>query len=138
MIERFSSEAEILDLVNAFERGTIPRADWHHAEHLTVALYYLTRHDVETATVKMRTGIFDLLRSFSIDLDKEMPYHETLTVFWIRTVGDFLRSKDGGSLVETANELVAKFDKHYPLKFYSRELLFSDEARSGYIEPDAI
>jgi hypothetical protein len=86
----------------------------------------------------MRTGIFDLLRSFSINLDREMPYHETLTVFWIRTVADFLGSRNAGSLIETANELVARFDKHYPLKFYSRELLFSDEARARYIEPDAI
>jgi hypothetical protein len=137
-MKRFSTETEIVDLVTSFENGTIQRADWHHAEHLTVALYYLTRHDVETATVKMRTGIFDLLRSFSINLDREMPYHETLTVFWIRTVADFLGSRNAGSLIETANELVARFDKHYPLKFYSRELLFSDEARARYIEPDAI
>ncbi len=29
-----------------------------------------------------------------------------------------------------------KFDKDYPLKFYSRELLFSEEARKNFVECD--
>jgi len=84
----------------------------------------------------MRRGIFNLLRSFKVDLTKEMPYHETLTVFWMRTVADFNASKNGTSLVDTANELVTNFDKNYPLRFYSRERLFSDEARTGFVEPE--
>jgi hypothetical protein len=54
----------------------------------------------------------------------------------MRTVHDFANSKNGASLVEKTNELVAKFDKDYPLRFYSRELLFSDEARKKFVEGD--
>lgn len=86
---KYKTENEILAVVCGFENGTIARADWRHAEHLTVALYYLSHHDFDLATSKMCDGIFNLLKSFEIDLKKEMPYHETLTIFWLRTVADF-------------------------------------------------
>lgn len=136
MNKMFNSELEITDLVRSFEDATIAREDWHHAQHLTVALYYLTHHDIDTATAKMRDGIFKLLSAFAVDLTKEMPYHETLTIFWIRTVEEFSRAASGMSIVEKANSLVEKFDKDYPLKFYSREVLFSDAARAGFVEGD--
>ena len=133
---RYKSEDEILKIVESFERGTIARADWRHADHLFVANYYLSKNDFDTALTKMREGIFNLLRSFEIDLTKEMPYHETLTVFWLKTVDDFRKIKNGCSIVEICNELTEKFDKDFPLKFYSRERLFSDEARAKFIAGD--
>lgn len=132
----YKSEEEILSVVRGFENGTISRADWRHAEHLTVALFYVFHHDYETALAKMRGGIFNLLKAFEVDFSKEMPYHETLTVFWLKTVGNFVKFRHGESLVKIRNELVEKFDKDYPLKFYSREFLFSDEARAKFVEGD--
>ena len=133
---RYETEKEIEDVVRSFENATVSRDAWKHAEHLTLALHYLCHHDLETATEKMRNGIFKLLGAFGVDLTKEMPYHETMTVFWMRAVADFNASKNGDSLLDKANELVAGYDKDYPLKFYSREYLFSDEARAAFIEPD--
>ena len=133
---KYSSVNEILTVVSGFENGTIPRESWGHAEHLTVALFYLSEYDYETALLKMRNGIFDLLRAFEVDLSKEMPYHETLTVFWMRKIADFLILKNDCSIVEICNELVENLDKNYPLRFYSRELLFSDEARARFVEAD--
>ncbi len=137
MSRKYENESEIDALVRSFEDATVDRDAWKHAEHLVVALYYLTRHDIETATTKMRDGIFKLLRDgFAVDMTKEMPYHETLTIFWMRTVADFNASKNGASLLDKTNELVAKYDKDYPLKFYSREFLFSDEARANFVSGD--
>lgn len=134
---RYDDEKEIDEIVRTFEDATIARDKWKHAEHLTVALHYLTLHDVETATAKMRTGIFKLLtEGFELDLGKEMPYHETLTVFWMRTVSEFNTAKNGASMLDKTNELVAKYDKDYPLNFYSREYLFSDQARASFVEGD--
>jgi hypothetical protein len=132
----YKTENDLKLLVEAFENGTISEADWRHAEHLTVALYYLSNHDFETALSKMRSGIFNLLRAFKVDLSKEMPYHETLTVFWMRTIEDFRKSKTDRSTVEIYRELSANFDKNYPLRFYSRELLFSEKARADFVEAD--
>jgi len=137
MTTKYKHENEVLDLVRSFEDATIPHDDWKHAEHLVVALYYLTRHDVDSAYGKMRSGILNLLENgFKVDLKKEMPYHETITLFWMRTVADFNASKNGASLLDKANEVAYKWDKDYPLKFYSRELLFSNEARAGFVPGD--
>ena len=135
-MSKYSCEDEILSVVSGFENGTIARENWGHAEHLTVALIYLSNNDYETAILKMRKGIFNLLKAFEVDLSEEMPYHETLTVFWMRTVSDFMNSKNDGLIVEKANNLIENFDKNYPLKFYSRELLFSNKARDRFVEPD--
>lgn len=137
MTRKYENESEIVELVRSFEDATIDRDSWRHAEHLVVGLYYLTRHDRDTATELMREGIFNLLRkAFKVDLTKEMPYHETLTVFWMRTLDEFNRSKNGASLVDKVNEVSDKFDKDYPLRFYSREYLFSDEARARFVPAD--
>lgn len=135
---RYKTEDEIVDIVRRFENGTISREDWRHAEHLTVALYYIYNSpSLSDAYEKMRFGIFNLLKAFSVDLSEEMPYHETITRFWMRTVSDFKNSKNGDSIVKTANELLETCgDKNLPLEFYSRELLFSEKARGEFVEPD--
>ncbi len=133
----YKSEDEILNIIRVFESGTIARADWRHNEHVTVAFYYAFHHDFETALAKMRGGIFNLLDAFGVDLSKEMPYHETLTVFWMRTVFDFLESQKEKSFVETANKILEVCgDKDLPLKYYSRNFLFSDEARKNFVKGD--
>ncbi len=133
----YKSEDEILSIIRVFESGTIARSDWRHNEHLTVAFYYAFHHDFETALAKMRGGIFNLLDAFGVDLSKEMPYHETLTVFWMRTIFDFLESQRDKSFVETANKILEVCgDKDLPLKYYTRDFLFSDEARKNFVEGD--
>ena len=134
---KYTNETEITDLVLSFENASIARGVWKHREHLVVALYYATHHKLDEAIDVMRRGLFHLLtEGFKVDLEKEMPYHETLTVFWMKTVADFNASKNGASLVDKANELVESYDKDYPMRFYSRELLFSDEARGKFVEGD--
>jgi hypothetical protein len=136
-MKTYDTEEDIAGLVSAFERAAIGRDDWNHREHLIVALYYVSHYDVETATIKMRSGIRNLLQNgFKVDLAKEMPYHETITVFWIRTIAEFQAVSNGKPVGEKISELVRRFDKDYLLRFYSRERLFSDEARSRFIEPD--
>jgi hypothetical protein len=137
MKTKYKHESEVLDLVRSFEEATIPHDDWKHAEHLVVALYYVTRHDLEAAYGKMRSGILNLLEhGFKVDLKKEMPYHETITLFWMRLVAEYNASKNGTSLLDKANEVAYRWEKDHPLKFYSRELLFSDKARAQFVEPD--
>lgn len=137
MLRKYKNEEEIYALLSSFEDTSIARETWKHAEHLVVALCYLESHDLEAATAKMRSGIFNLLeKGFGVDLTKEMPYHETITVFWMRTAYAFKLMHSEMTFVEKANSLCELFDKDYPLKFYSRDLLFSDRARAEYVEPD--
>jgi hypothetical protein len=137
MTRKYKSEKDVLDLVRSFEDASIQHDDWKHAEHLIVALYYVSNYNVEMAVEKMRSGILNLLANgFKVDLLKEMPYHETITVFWIRTLAAFQASSNGRPVGEKIDEMINRFDKDYLLSFYSREFLFSDEARTTFVDPD--
>jgi hypothetical protein len=136
-MKKYTNDKEVIDLVRSFEEASISRDDWKHREHLIVALYYVSHHDLETATYKMRSGILNLLANgFKVDLSKEMPYHETMTTFWMRTVAAYNATKNGDSLASKIAEMTALFDKDYPMKFYTRELLFSERARSEFVDGD--
>jgi|GEM_PF-334595 len=135
-VMKYKNEKEILEIIENFENCTIERGTWGHPEHLILAYHFASNNDFETALTKMRDGIFGLLKSFEIDLTKEMPYHETLTVFWMRTIYDFAKERKGYSVVSLVDELIEKFGKNYPSKFYSHDLLFSERARTEFVEGD--
>lgn len=132
-----TTEGSVREIVRLFEECTITREEWKHRHHLLVALCYIEDFGLDAATERMKSGIKKLLTSgFGIDVCKEMPYHETLTIFWMRTIFGFTLLMDGSSLAEKASALPALFDKDYPLRFYSKERLFSEDARIRYISPD--
>jgi hypothetical protein len=135
---KYKTDDEIIDLVRRFEKGTIPRDEWKHAEHLIVGLYYLYHStNFSEAYEKMRRNLLYHLKAIGIDFSREMPYHETITIFWMRTISNFLNSKHGYSIAELTKELLETCgEKDFPLKYYSRELLFSDRARAEFVEPD--
>lgn len=132
---KYENEFDLRDVLEKFENGTISRKAWGHPEHLIVAYFYLSENDFETAADKMRAGIFGLLKAFKVDLEKEMPYHETLTIFWLKTVSEFARQNEDLPLIEKIDKLIRTFDKNYPLKFYPEEILFSAEARKFFVAP---
>lgn len=136
-MKAYDSEEAILALIEQFEACSIPRDEWKHREHLVVALYYVSKFDLDAATKRMRRGILRLLEhGFGVDLEKEMPYHETLTVFWMNAVHKFWSERREHPLPQIAGEMIANLDKDHPLRSYSRERLFSDEARKNFVEPD--
>jgi hypothetical protein len=135
----YKTDDKIRLLIESFESCTVTAKEWTHAAHLTAALWYsLHEPDFETATAKMRDGIFKLNATHGTPNTPERGYHETLTVFWMHTVADFLVNiKDKNSLTRLANELIETCsDSGLPLKFYSRDCLFSPAARAEYVEPD--
>jgi len=135
----FRSSAEVLELVRGFECGTLPRAEWTHRAHLTVALWYCLRYS-ETESVRlMREGIKRYNDAHGIINTRESGYHETLTLFWLRLVRCYLKevSTFDCTLAVLANELCKRCgDKSLPLTYYARERLMSAEARMNWIEPD--
>ena len=132
----YETEEEILSVVTAFETATLPHEQWRHAEHLIMAMHYALHTDFDVALNKMRSGILKLNDSHGVVTTNDHGFHETLTVIWTRAVFDYVKANPNKDLVKLANEIIKKFDKDYPLKFYSREVLFSVEARYGFVEPD--
>jgi hypothetical protein len=130
--------AEIERLVSAFESCTLPREHWTHRAHLTVALWYLMRHEIEGATDIIRRNIQDYNRAHGVLTTRTSGYHETITLFFVQVVHGYLRRVRGDcSIVALFNEVIAACgDKNLPLMFYSKERLMSWEARRRWVEPD--
>jgi hypothetical protein len=135
---KYTSETEIIEIIELFEAVNLPHERWRHAEHLVVAMHYALNHDFDAALNKMRSGILQLNDFHGVVTTTERGYHETLTVIWTRAVFDYVKANPDKDLVTLANEITEKFDTDYPLKYYSRERLFSIEARFGYLEPDLV
>jgi hypothetical protein len=135
---KFRTSAEILALVRGFDDCTLPREEWTHAAHLTVALWNLLQYDWPEATGRVRRGIKRYNAAHGVVATPTGGYHETLTLFWLHRVRSFLEgeSNEGRALVSLANELAASADKSLPLAYYTRERLFSPEARTAWVEPD--
>jgi hypothetical protein len=134
----FRTTGEILSLVRRFEDCTLPREEWTHAAHLTVALWHLLQFDWPEAVARVRARIKRYNAARGIPTTPTGGYHETLTLFWLRAVDAYLQAErnEARALVHLANELAATHDKGLPLTHYTRDLLFSPEARARWVEPD--
>jgi hypothetical protein len=117
----------------AFEAGNVTPAQFGHLAHVRVAWVYLREAaSVAEATDRMRSEI----RRFASAAGVPQKYHETITVFWVRLLDDVRKQGGAGELADVLREYPALADKDLPLRHYSRERLFSDEARAGWVPPD--
>lgn len=128
------TDLEIESCVRAFEDGSLPKSEWTHSRHLVMALWYLTRHDRDDAVRLIRDGI----QRYNVLQGNFTGYHATITLAWVAVVERFLGVRDPGVPVSTlAGELLRQCgDKDYLLRFYSRERLFTEEARHRWVPPD--
>lgn len=126
--------SELESLVRRFEDCTLPREEWTHRAHLSVAVWYLSQLPKEVATQRIRTGI----QRYNASLGNTTGYHETITLSWIALVTAFLRKESPEkSLSELATEAAAGFGaSDYLLRHFSKERLFSQSARREWVEPD--
>ena len=132
----YKTDEEVKRLVMAFEERTLPKEEWTHAAHLTVGLYYCLNCPFAVAKNWMSDGILWLNDSHGTPNTDTGGYHETLTMFWLLTIEEFVGKTKCGGRAEMANRLIASCDTKLPFKFYSREFLFSADARARYVEPD--
>lgn len=137
-IVTFGTTREMLELVRRFEDCTLPREEWTHAAHLTIALWHLLQFDWPEAVARVRARIKRYNAAHAVPTTPTGGYHETLTIFWLRAVRAFLDAErnEARALVHLANELAETHDKSLPLRHYTRERLFSAEARANWVEPD--
>jgi len=136
--EPYTGLGEIESLVRGFESCELPREEWTHRAHLTVALWYLLHHARVEATGLIREGIKRFNEAKGIVTTKRSGYHETITLFYIHIVSRHLReSRAGVSIVNLMNNLIERYgEKSLPLEYYSKERLMSEEARAVWVEPD--
>lgn len=134
--EYLASEAALSRFVADFENGTFPASQYHHAEHLAVAVCYLLSSNDEEATTRMR----DRIRAYNVaqggSNTETSGYHETLTVFWLQLIRANLPG--GVSRLEAVKQIQKQFGLTRDLfrQYYSFDVVNSKEARAWWIAPD--
>jgi hypothetical protein len=126
------TDSEILTLVDKLESCLLPKTEFHHRDHLAVAVVYLYSTNFDSALDRMRAT---LLR-FTTHHGVRDRYHETLTRFWMEQVNQRLDGRDLCLREAVAHVQATLPDKDFTLKFYRRETLDSPQARQHWIEPD--
>jgi hypothetical protein len=135
----FATDAEIEHIGEGLLARTLPRAEWTHEAHLAATTYLLTsRPDVD-----VDARLPGIIRAYNesvggVNSDSE-GYHETITRTFLHGVRLFLAEADRAEpLHELVNELLQSpmGRRDWPLRFYSRERLFSVEARHHFVAPD--
>jgi hypothetical protein len=132
----FQSCAQLWRLHRDFRSGTIAPADFRHRRHLAVALCYAAVLPADAALGSFREDLLRMIKPWG----HERKYHETITRFWLAVAAHHLRAYgEERCLATIANAFVERFgDKTLIERHYSPALLFSDEARSSWVEPDRI
>jgi hypothetical protein len=133
---QFTSNAEVVELVEGFENATLSAADFTHFAHVAVALSYIERMPVEKALARMREKI----RNFARHHGADQLYHETLTVFWMRLLGHLVAIYNVDlPLWQRINLIAARWATRFPITaHYSPDLIKSRAAREGWIPPDLL
>jgi hypothetical protein len=133
------SDEEIRNLVDEFEKCTLPYSRWSHEAHLMVAFYYLSNFSYEEALDHMRNGIKKYIKANGIETTKDRGYHETITVFYMKNIFHYLEEINHYKLPRSMviKRLIEIFgNKTFLAEYYSKDRLMSWEARINWVEPD--
>jgi hypothetical protein len=133
-----AGEAEIEGLVRAFVDRTLAKQDFTHSAHLRVGLWHALRFPDDVALALLRERICAFNVAVGGVNSAEAGYHETITRFYVAIIRHFLDSADlRRTADDLARELIGRFgDRDLPLHYFSRERLFSVEARLSWLPPD--
>ncbi|MEP4485506.1 MAG: hypothetical protein ABJ013_07760 [Halioglobus sp.] len=128
------SEAD-REFKNRVESCNFPVAEFDHKAHIRLAYVYLAENSTVETVHLVRDTLTALLRHAGVDPSQK--YHETLTEAWVLAVSHFMRNTDDS---QSADDFIKKntamLDSKIMMTHYSPEILFSDEARKAFVEPN--
>ena len=135
----FASDADVERVGEGLLARDLPREEWTHEAHLAATTYLLLRH----SEIDLDAELPGLIRRYNesvggVNSDSE-GYHDTITRVFLHGMRLFLAEADRGAPVhELVNELLLSpmGRRDWPMRFYSREVLFSVPARRGFVTPD--
>jgi hypothetical protein len=117
---------------------TLPRAEWTHEAHLSACAWII----LERPDIVPERDLPNIIRRYNESVggvnDETQGYHETITQVFIRAVRGHVATTIGQALHERVNALLMapQGRRDWPLRFYGKVLLFSKEARLGWVAPD--
>ncbi|MEO8679726.1 MAG: hypothetical protein ABI665_11810 [Vicinamibacterales bacterium] len=130
--------SETARIANGLIDRTLPKAEWTHQAHLRAGLWHVLTFGEDEALRLLRERITRYNASVGTANTDSSGYHETLTRFYVGLIARFVAECQTAMTVDGLAELlIARHgDRELALRFYSRERLFSVEARRRWVEPD--
>lgn len=134
----FERDSDIRALGEGLLACTLPREAWTHEAHLAACLWLLS----ERPDIDVDAEIAGIIRGFNESVggvnDDHNGYHDSITRAYVAGVRWFLSATAETGLKARVNALLMSDAgrRDWPLRFYSRDLLFSVAARRGFAEPD--
>jgi hypothetical protein len=135
---QFSSEAEIARASEKFLDRSLPKPEWTHAAHFAVSLW-LIRHRPALDLDETLPGLIRAFNEATGTPDTDSGgYHETITRASLAAVRAKLAVSGAAPLHEILEGLLASplGESGWLLEYWSRERLFSVEARRSWLPPD--
>lgn len=135
----------------AFESCRLARKDWTHDAHVRMAWLYLTRKPGDGDVLgRVRGGIQRLNAAFTRRQQilcraqpgkpKEMPtttgYHETITAAFVRLIATRVEAGEDFDTFRARNPDLFDSKLSALLKHYTPKQLFSEQAKSEFVEPN--
>jgi hypothetical protein len=116
------------DFLKAFHSCQLPKEAFRNLDHFRLAWLHLHRESLAEAEDHIRTGI----QAFAAHYGATQKYHETITLAWLRLIAthqeptfeEFLRQNQARLNLDTLH------------RFWTPELLASEQARREWVEPD--
>ena len=138
-IRLFPDDSSIEHIGEGLLARRLPREEWTHEAHLA-ACTWIVRDRPEIVPERDMAGIISRYNeSVSVVNDDTQGYHQTITQVYIAGVKAHLAEVGCEiPLFEAVNTLLLseRGRRDLPLRFYSKELLFSVPARRSFVEPD--
>ena len=138
-IRLFEDDAAIIAIGEGLLARSLPRADWTHEAHLA-ACTWLVRDRPDIAIERELPAIISAYNEAMGGVnDDTQGYHETITQVYVAGVKAHLAEVGMALPLHAAvNALLlsSRGRRDSPLRFYSKERLFSVHARRDFIEPD--
>ncbi len=125
-------------IITGLRNRTLPKSEWTHGAHLTAAVALLDEDSLAGALAVMPDMIRQYNEATGVNNTDTEGYHQTITVFYLHVIDDFCRRRPETTVHDRASALLASplAARDFALQFYSKELLFSVDARRNYIAPD--
>ena len=121
-------------LFTAFKDANVDPAEFDHEAHVLVAWRYLQDNDLLPAIEKYSNALKTLTRKLGVP----GKYHETITWFYMIAVGERLAGANDSewSSFRAANEDLFAREPSLIQRYYSSDLLMSENARRVFVLPD--
>ena len=129
----FESDSDVESLVVRFETCSLPYKHWTHRAHLAVAVRYLRQFPFDEALSRLRDNITKYNRRCG-DPDG---YNETITVAFLKKLeSEFRLGRSCSSMHGEVERLKRLCTVDWLYNYYSRDLIWSQEAKRHFKEPD--